>query len=265
MSLAPSPAPAAALLRLRPIDMDHPWRWLAAGWRDLWATPAVGLGFGFAFAAIGAGLTWVVLDLEIYYLTFPLMAGFLLIGPVAAAGLYEVSRRRERGEPVSLGLALRAFGRNPVQLGLIGVVLLLINIAWVRFASLLFMLFFSDNPPPVDPAGFLAVVLRVESIPFLVVGCGIGAVLAAVVFGICAVSIPLLVDRPEANVVIAIAASWQAVMRNRGPMALWAWLIVLFIGGGLATGFIGLVVTLPLIGHATWAAYKDSIDWSSEP
>ena len=256
---------APSMPAVRAIDMDQPWRWLAAAWRDLWASPGVGLSYGFAFAAIGAALTWVVLDQQVYYLTFPLMAGFLLIGPIAAAGLHQISRRRALGEPVSLRHALTAYARNPVQLGLVGVVLLIINIAWVRFAALLFMMFFSDSPPPVDPAGFLAVVLQVESIPFFIVGCATGAVLAALVFAICAISIPMLVDRPETSAFTAIVTSWAAVWRNKGPMALWAWLIVLFVGAGLATAFIGLIVTLPLIGHATWAAYKDSVDWSKQP
>lgn len=262
MSFAPTHE-AAAAPGVRSLDMDRPWRWLASGWSDLWATPGIGLGYGFFFAAIGAILAWLVLDRQVYYLTFPLMAGFLLVGPVVAAGLYEVSRRRVEGEDVGLASAFGAFNRNRVQLGLIGIVLLLLNIAWVRFAALLFMLFFSDTPPPVDPVGFLGVLLRVENIPFFIIGCGIGAVLAAFVFAVAAVSIPLLVDRPEANVFTAIATSWRVVMRNKATMALWAWLIVLFIGVGIATGFIGLIVTLPLVGHATWAAYKDSVDWSS--
>lgn len=250
--------------RLRRIDMDRPWTWLSTGWRDLWASPAIGLGYGIVFAAIGAILTWVVLTQEVYYLTFPLMAGFLLVGPIAAAGLYEVSRRRRRGENTTLGQALAAFGRNPVQIGLMGVVLLLINIAWVRFAALLFMMFFSDAPPPIDPEGFIAAVVTIESIPFLIVGFGIGAVLAAITFAISAIAIPLLLDRPNASVFTAVTTSWMVVWRNKATMVLWAWLIVLFIGVGLATAFIGLIVTLPLIGHATWAAYEDSVDWSRE-
>ncbi|MEZ5668525.1 MAG: DUF2189 domain-containing protein [Alphaproteobacteria bacterium] len=255
-------APAAATPRLRKIDMDKPWSWLAQGWRDLWAAPSVGLAYGLFFAVIGAALTWVVLDREVYYLTFPLMAGFLLVGPIAAAGLYEVSRRRLLGQSTTLGTALRAVGRNPVQIGLMGVVLLLVNIAWVRFAALLFMMFFSDEPPPVNPIGFLEMVVSIESLPFLIVGCGIGAVFAAIVFGLSVIAIPLLVDRPEATVFTAVTTSWMVAWRNKGTMALWAWLIVLFIGVGLATAFVGLIVTLPLIGHATWAAYKDSVEWS---
>lgn len=258
-SSAAQPSP-----NLRKLNMDQPWSWLAAGWRDLWANPTIGLTYGLTFALAGAALTWLVLDREVYYLTFPLMAGFLLIAPVTAASLYEISRRRQRGEPAGLRDALAAFGRNPVQLGLIGVVLMLINLAWVRFAALLFMLFFSDSPPPVDPIGFLEILLRVESIPFFIIGFGIGAVLAAWVFAVSAISIPLLIDRPQASVFTAIVTSWKAVWQNKGPMALWAWLIVLFIGVGIATGFIGLIVTLPLIGHATWAAYKDCVDWSKD-
>jgi uncharacterized membrane protein len=244
--------------------MDQPWTWLAAGWRDLWSKPAIGLTYGSIFAAGGAVLTWLVLDLEIYYLTFPLAAGFFLVGPIVAAGLYEVSRRLRKGEQPSLRDALTAVGRNPAQIGLVGVTLLLMHIFWVQFASLYFMLYYSDTPPPVDPAGFLAIVLSVQSIPFLVIGFAFGAVLAAVVFAVSVVSIPLLIDRPEAGVMTAISTSWMVAWRNKRAMALWAWLVVLFIGVGIATAFIGLIVTLPLVGHATWAAYKDSVAWGDE-
>ncbi len=249
---------------VRRVDMDQPWSWLAAGWRDLWRAPALGLTYGLVFAVIGAVLTWIVIAEEVYYLTFPLMAGFLLVGPIVAAGLYETSRRLGAGEPPAAGAMLAGLRRNPSQIAFFGVILLLFNIAWVRLASLLFMLYFSDGPPPVDPAGFLEAVISIEAIPFLIIGNVIGAVLAALVFAISAVSIPLLVDRPDANVFTAVVASWQAVTHNKATMFLWAWLIVLFIGIGVATAFIGLIVTLPLIGHATWAAYRDTIEWPDE-
>jgi uncharacterized membrane protein len=244
--------------KVRRIAMDRPWAWLAAGWQDLRRAPAVALSYGVIFAASGLALTAAIWLLDMFYLVLPLAAGFMLLGPVLAVGLYEVSRRLGAGEPVGLGLAFIAWRRNPAQIALMGLLLMLFLLAWIRFATLIFALFFSQNPP--DPNNFVAeVFLSVDSIPFLVVGTVIGAVLAALVFALSAVSIPMLLDR-DSNVITAAVCSFVAVRHNFAAMAVWAGLIVLFVGAGLVTGYLGLVVTLPLIGHATWHAYKDLIE-----
>ena len=100
-----------------------------------------------------------------------------------------------------------------------------------------------------------------ESLPFLIVGTTVGAALAVLAFCLSAISIPLLLDRPEAHVVTAITASFKAVFENPATMAFWAVLIVLFAGAGLITFYVGLIVTLPLIGHASWHAYRDLLEW----
>lgn len=256
---------ASSRPHIQHVYRDRPWAWLAAGWRDLMATPAVGLTYGLVFAIAGALLTWLTWAYQIYYVTFPLMAGFLLGGPLVATGIYEASRRRAKGEKTSLGQSLAAFKRNPSQIAFFGVVLLLVFIAWVRFASLLFMMFFSDAPPPVDPWGFVERVVSWDAIGFLIVGNAIGAFLALVTFAISVVSIPLLLDNREANVFTAIIASVDAVRQNFWTLILWAWLIALFIGFGVITAFVGLIVTLPLIGHASWAAYRDLVHWENTP
>ena len=139
-------------------------------------------------------------------------------------------------------------------------VLMLFMLAWVRFAMILFALFFSDNPPRPEPLFLLDVFASAESIPFLVVGTIIGGVLAAVVFAISAISVPLLVDR-DVNVFTAIVASVEAVRQNFWTMALWAWLIALFVAAGIITDYLGLIVTLPLVAHASWHAYKALVVW----
>ena len=130
-----------------------------------------------------------------------------------------------------------------------------------RGVALIFALFFSQNPP--DPNNFVMdVFFSPEAIPFLAVGVIVGAVLAGLVFAISVVSIPMLLDREEANVFMAIATSFTAVRLNLAPMAVWAALIVLFTGAGLVTAYLGLIVALPLIGHATWHAYRDLVEQS---
>ena len=252
---------AAAAPQVRKVDLDRPWTWLAAGWRDMREAPGVCLSYGLIFAAAGALLTVMIWVYEVFYLVLPLTAGFMLMGPILAVGLYEVSRRLEGGDRVTLGEALSAWRRNVSQIGLMGVALMLFLLAWIRLATIIFAMFFSSNPPRPETALFIEdVFLSVESLPFLVVGTTVGGILAATVFAISAVSIPLLLDR-QVNVITAITTSLSVVQQNFWTMALWAWLIVIFIGVGLATAYIGLMVTVPLIGLATWHAYRDCVTW----
>lgn len=244
---------------IRRVALDQPWVWLTKGWSDLRRAPAVSLAYGAVFALAGWLVTAGMWSLGWIYAVLPLASGFLLVGPILAVGLYEVSRRLAAGEPVGFDAVLAAFKANGSQIALMGVALLLFLFAWIRLAVLIFMLFFGIEPPNldrlVDEAFFSA-----DSLPFLIFGNTVGAVLAGLVFAISAVSIPLLLDRPQANVVDAITTSVAAVFANVKVMLFWAALIVLFIGAGLATLYVGLIVTLPLIGHATWHAYKDLIE-----
>ena len=155
-----------------------------------------------------------------------------------------------------------AWQRNGSQIGLMGVVLLLLLFVWIRLAALLFMLFFGLEPPAVS--GLVAATfLNPDALPFLIVGTAIGAALAVLAFAISATSIPFLLDQPESNVFTAIATSVTAVKENPGPMLFWAVLVVGFAGAGLITLYLGLIVTLPLIGHATWHAYRDLVEHAS--
>ena len=242
--------------RIRKIPLDRPWTWLANGFSDLRRAPLVSLGYGILFAAAGYLLIGSLWALGWIYLTLPLAAGFLIVGPLFAVGLYEISRRLRTGEPIGFGETLSAWQRNGGQIGLMGVALLLIMFAWLRLAAMIFMLFFGLEPPSLETL-LQQTVLSPDALPFLITGTIVGAVLALVTFAISVISIPLLLDRPEANVVTAITTSVDAVKTNPAPMLFWAALIVLFVGAGLATLLLGLIVTLPLIGHASWHAYHD--------
>jgi uncharacterized membrane protein len=244
--------------KIQKIEMDRPWSWLSRGWRDLRQAPAVSVTYGLFFAIVGFIVLGALWFLNWFYLVLPLSAGFMLMGPLVAVGLYEISRRLGHGETPTLRHAALAITRNTSQILLMGVALMIFLLAWVRLATLIFALFFSFRPPSLD--NFVAeVFFQPESVPFLIVGIGVGAVLAALVFAISAVSIPMLLDRPQINVATAIAASVQAVRLNPAPMALWAALIVLFAGAGLIAGYVGLAITMPIVGHATWYAYRDLV------
>ncbi|MGI9501169.1 MAG: DUF2189 domain-containing protein [Geminicoccaceae bacterium] len=243
-------------IEVRKVPLDRPWAWLAKGFSDLRRAPAVSLGYGVLFVAAGYLLTAGLWALGWLYLTLPLVAGFLIVGPLFAVGLYEISRRLQTGEAVSFGTAFAAWQRNGSQIGLMGIALLLLMFAWLRLAVLIFMLFFGLEPPSLDQL-VQQTLLSPDALPFLIIGTAVGAVLAMLAFAISAISIPLLLDRPDANVFTAIVTSIEAVKTNPSAMLFWAALIVLFVGAGLATFLLGLIITLPLIGHASWHAYRD--------
>jgi uncharacterized membrane protein len=250
------PAEGVEFLRPSEIAFDAPWKWLDLGWRDLWAAPSAGLTFG-AAAAAGAFLIAVaLLKFEALPLFLPLAGGFLLIGPLFAVGLYEISRRRELGQAVTLRGSIRAASKASGRLALFGVLLLLINFAWVRIAFLLFMLFFGTSALPPLSEFVPTLLFTPHGLGLLVTGTATGAVLAMLTFAISAIAVPLLFDRPV-DPVTASVISVQAVILNPKAMSLWAALIAAAVVLGFATLFVGLVVTFPLIGHATWHAYRD--------
>ena len=244
-------------LHIRRLPVDRAWTWIAAGWSDVIAVPRLSLGLGGTLVGISMALTAGMWLAGSIHLMLPLAAGFFFVAPLLAIGTYEISRRRQAGEPIETAGVLLAFRRNAGQLALMGLVLMFIHLVWVRIALLLFALSFGSVNPSLDQL-FSALLLSPASLPFLVAGTAIGGLLAAFVFAISAVSIPLLLDR-DVGVATAIATSWVAVRTNWQAMALWAGLIVLFTSIGIATFYVGLALVLPLVGHASWHAYKDVV------
>jgi uncharacterized membrane protein len=247
------------VVRISRVDVEAPWRWLSAGWSDLLAMPLLSLSYGAVFAAIAIGLWFGLATLGWQSLMLALAGGFMLIGPVLAVGLYEASRRRELGKPVRFRDVVLAGSKASDQLSLLGLALLLTYMIWVQIAFLMFMLFFGARPfPPID--AFVPTLLFTwEGLTLLVVGTIVGAVLATIVFSMSVVSAPMLLARPV-GVTTAIFASLRATILNVKPMALWAALIAGSMTVGIVTLAIGLVVIFPLIGYATWHAYRDVLD-----
>ncbi|MEO3474564.1 DUF2189 domain-containing protein [Roseomonas sp. CAU 1739] len=244
---------------IRVVPPDRPWTWLTAGWRDLLANPLIGFFYGGALTLAGWLISLVLLWTRSAWAILPASAGFFIVAPLLVAGLYEASRLREVGQPVTIGACLRGFTRNGTQLAFMGVVLLLLHLFWVRFAALLFALMFGINfAPPLEDVP-MAMLRSPMLLPFLIVGTASGAVLAAGAFAISAVSIPMLVDRPDISAFEAIVASLRAVATNPGAMIFWAGLIVVFTAMAMVPFFLGLALVIPLIGHATWHAYRDLV------
>lgn len=251
------PQATAFLPPVRAVDTDRPWVWLSAAWRDMMAAPLISFGYG-ALAVISSFVLVAGLAMEnLEYLILPMAAGFMLLGPLFAVGLYETSRLLELGERPTLGKVAAAYQRNGMQIGGIGLVLMMALLAWIRVAFLIFALFFSAEPPAFDQL-VDRIFFSAQTIPFLLTGTVFGAVIAAGVFSIAVVSIPMLLDR-DTDVFTAMATSVAVVRENVRPMLVWAFLVALFTAAGMVTGFLGMALALPLIGHASWHCYRDLV------
>ncbi|MGE5475517.1 MAG: DUF2189 domain-containing protein [Bacteroidales bacterium] len=246
-----------SLPALRPVSLDRSTTWLERGWRDFAAHPGIGLAYGSVFAFLGWLLTFGLARFGMGSLILPLAAGFMLVAPFLAVGLYEVSRRREAGEDVTLAQALRALGRNG-QMADMGLVLLLAFFVWFQLAMILFALFFGGTPPALD-AFFSQVVLAPQGAIFLLTGTLVGGAVAAVVFALSVVSMPMLLDRRDVSALTAMRTSLRAVWLNRMNMIGWAATLATLGMLGLAAFFVGLAVTLPIAAHASWHAYRDLV------
>ncbi len=241
-------------LPVRRISVEAPSQWLIAGWRDFRRAPIISLGYGALFVLASYLIVFGLYNSGLASLLPAAVAGFFLVAPILAVGLYDVSRRFESNEPVSFAHCLVAVKRNPGGLSSIGLILTLCLAAWMQIALLVFMLFFHEDTPSLDH--FLYDILTApDAAAFLVVGTAIGYVIASIVFAISAVSIPLLLER-DVPVLVAIATSVVAVRENWLVMLGWAATIVLLVGAGLASFFIRLAVTFPLVAYWTLHAYR---------
>lgn len=219
--------------------------------------PGPSLAYGIVFSAAGYALTYWLYVAGAFFLILPVAAGFALMGPAAAVGLYDVSRRLESGQPISVGATIKGVLGRADTFAAMGLVLMLFFLAWMEIALLIFAFFFGDQPISAD--NFVErVFFAPESLPFLITGTVAGGILAAAVFAISVISLPMLLDR-NVGVPTAVATSLRTVARNRKAMALWALIIAVFTSLGVATFFLGLVLTLPLVGYATWHAYRDLV------
>ena len=243
---------------IRQIGVDRPWQWLAAGWRDLTRAPLTSLGFGLVFAVVSWLITFGLWWGGYLYLVLPMATGFMIVGPILAIGLYEVSRRLAAGERVSFLRSFDVIRRSPRQIAVMGFILLLVLLTWIRIAAMIFMLYWGLEPPSFEQL-IVNTFLRPSSLPFLIVGVGVGGLFAFLAYAISVTSIPMLADDPRVDAISAVVTSVRTVRANPGPMLLWAALIAAFTGIGLASFYLGLIVTMPLIGHASWHAYRDLV------
>jgi uncharacterized membrane protein len=228
---------------------------LSEGLRDFQAMPLYGLAFGAFYAAGGIAIVLCLTAFGLVYLAYPLAAGFAMIGPFVATGLYEVSRRREAGQPVSVA-AIWATVRTRGEIGWMAFVTLFVFVIWMYQVRLLIALLLGLNASFSSLREFITVVLTTnEGLLFLAIGNAVGAALSLILFSLTVVSFPLLLDR-DVDFVTAMVTSVRAVVTSPLPMIGWAALIVVLLAVSAMPYFLGLVVTLPVLGHTTWHLYR---------
>lgn len=246
---------------IRRVSIEAPWDWLGAGWRDLWVHPVLSLGSGAIFAALAVALFFGLTLAGLQSLILALAGGFLIVGPIFAVGLYDLSRRIAAGQPATIRSMLLSGTKAPGQLSFLGAILTFIYYVWVQIAFLLFMLFFGSAATFPHTSQFVATLLfEPQGLGLLIVGTIVGALLATLSFAIAVVSVPLLTVR-RMDAISAVHVSLTAVAHNFHAMALWAALIGFVIAIGFLTCFVGLVFAYPLIAHASWHAFVDIVDF----
>lgn len=249
-------ADVVAIERTQRLAPDAALGWLRAGWRDLVTQPALSLLYGVAvFLASLAALALIILG-GWGNVLFPAVAAFLIVGPVAAVGLYEKSRRLEANESIALRDILFVGFRPGQQIFFVGAILALLAVLWMRAAKITYALFFGWRPVPDSFWEVLEVLfLTPMGLAMLVAGSAIGALFAAFAFAISAFSIPMLLDR-DIDAFTAMGTSMRLALRNVLPMTVWGAIVLAAFLISLATGLVGLVIAFPLIGHATWHGYR---------
>jgi len=238
---------------LRPLSPADPLRWIALGWADFARAPAIGLFFGGCFMAMGWALLKVFENAPAYVLA--LSAGFLLVGPFLCLGLYQVSRRLERDERPALPDALLAWRRKVDTLAIFGFVLLVLELLWGRASLVVFAVTFDGMP---DFKGSVLKLLEFANLNFIVAYVAVGGVFAALIYAVSVVSIPMILDR-QTDAITAGLTSMRLVLAQPAVMLLWGALISALVVIAMLPWFAGLLVAGPVLGHASWHAYRAAV------
>jgi len=244
----PSTIPDPAL-----ISLDDLRAVLLLGWRDFTRAPLFGVLFSAVYVIGGLILYAIFAATAAEWWFIPIAVGFPILAPFAATGLYEVSRRLEKGEALPMGAVLGCvFAQKDRQVPSMAMVVLLVFMFWVFIAHTIFALFFGLQPITGSTWSMLA---TPSGLMMLAVGSVIGGVMAAVFFALTVISLPLLMDR-EVDFITAMIASFSCVTTNPGVMAVWAAVIAGALFVGMLLAFLGLFVVLPVFGHASWHLYR---------
>ena len=241
--------------RRRNLPATAVWGWLAAGWRDLWRNPGPSLVYGLSVFAASIAIIWGLFWLELDYILFPALAGFLVVGPFIATGLYQKSRDLETGAHVSLTRMIFVRAASGAQVWFTGAILGLLMLVWMRAAVIINALFFGLRPFP----GLDHIAQMLFTTPYgwamLATGTVAGGLFAAFSFAISTFAIPMLLDE-DVDAFTAMGTSISMVWNNLPVMLAWGAVVLALFLFSVATGLLGLIVVFPLLGHAAWHSYR---------
>ena len=253
MSDTPTPSSAPPPIELQPLRWSDPLRWLRLGLRDFLRCPGIGLFYGACFVVMGWALLKAFENAPAYVLA--LSAGFLLLGPFLCLGLYRASQALERGETPDFADSLLAWDTRTGTLAIFGFVLLVLEMLWGRAALVVFAVSFDGMP---DFKGSLRALIEPDNLGFIVAYLAVGGVFAGLIFAISVVAMPLILDRPV-DAITAGLTSLRLVLAQPGVMLLWGALITVLVVVAMLPWFAGLLIVGPVLGHASWHAYRSAV------
>lgn len=230
-----------------------PVQWVRRGWADLRRAPLISLAAGAVIVLLSLAIVAIGRTLGGYWVEIALLSGFVFVAPVVAVVFYAISWQLEKGRTPQLRGCWQQVRASFGNLMVLALVLLVVFLLWGRSATVVHIFFPAEGKPDLG-----------AMLPFLAIGSLIGTVFALITFTFSAFSMPMLMDR-RIDAITAVVTSINAVLRNKQAMLLWAALIVAAVAIGFATAMLGLAVTMPVIGHATWHGYRETIDASAYP
>jgi uncharacterized membrane protein len=217
------------------------------------------------YPIVGVTLAYLAFQGDLVPLIFPVISGFALIGPAAAVGLYEMSRRREQGRPTSWGDAFAVTGSPSFgAIFVLALMLALVFVVWLLAANGIYAMTLGPEPPASLGAFARDVLTTPAGWAMTLVGTAVGFLFAALVLATSVVSFPMLLDRPV-GLPVALVTSIRVATANPGPIAAWGVVVAVALALGSLPVFLGLIVVLPVLGHATWHLYRRAVVWSAEP
>ena len=249
----PSTVPQAVM---RPLGLLDPLRWLRAGAADFGAAPGIGLFYGACFWGMALVLGLVFRSRPEYVMS--IASGCLLLGPFLAMGLYEVSRRREQGARPTLGASATCWEPHLRSMALLVLVLIVLELLWGRASLVVFAVFFNTGMP--STTGVIRAIFNPENMEFVLVYAVVGGLFALLVYATAVVSIPMMLDRGT-DAISAVITSIRVVAANPVTLLWWGFLITLLVAAALLPWGAGLLVVGPVLGHASWHAYRGSVRW----
>ena len=238
----------------RELTTDAPMRWIKLGISDVKQAPRQSLAYGFMTLILCYVVAYAGVKISGFLVLLAILSGLNLLGPVLAIGLYSISCQLQNGRAPMLGYCFRDSTRGLGNIGLFTSVLIVLFLVWIHVGHLLHLFF---------PVGELKSD-TLDMVLFLGIGSAVGAVFAVVTFCISAFSLPMIMDR-KTDLVTAIVTSINAVLRNRKVMLLWATIILAWMLFAVVTGLLALIIVFPVLGHATWHAYRETVDASDWP